>query len=112
MTGVNVTRTVGEMVFVNCAKDHQFFSQDKWDSNSTDNTLSARCKPNKHFDVPASSLMPKCQAKCAGVKPLPDASFKLELDTSKSSATNEVWQGGKIYYKCKDRLDGLKVRYY
>jgi hypothetical protein len=86
-----------------------YLTKDMWDQNETDNTLTARCKPNKKFDVPSPAYMPKCQAKCTAVKPVPPASYKLELDTSKSNNDVPVWQGGKIYYKCKDRLDGLKV---
>ena len=36
-----------------------------WDTNDTDNTLTAICKPNKLYDIPPGTDMPrlKCEAR-------------------------------------------------
>lgn len=46
VTGVDVRRKVGETVTVKCKEDFQLFTMDKWDSNSTDNTLNIICAPS------------------------------------------------------------------
>ena len=61
----------------------------------------------------------KCEARCSAQKPVPPASYKLELDYTKSyyendwgnAGTEEVQQGGKIFYKCKDPKDGIAHNY-
>ena len=93
----------------------------RWDTNATDNTLTAICKSDKLFDLPPGTDMPtlRCEARCSAVKPVPPASYGLELDYTKSyyendwgaTDTEEVRQGGKIIYKCKNPKDGIAWNY-
>ena len=104
VTGAETERAVGETVTVNCAEDHQIFTRDLWDDDESDNTLTFTCKPDKDFDVPPTSELPYCWAKCPAQKPQPAAGDGLVLDTNRTSETEEVWQGEEIWYKYVDFL--------
>ena len=43
--GVNETHMVGEAVRIRCDSEDRYLTRDEWDSNSTDGTLTAVCKP-------------------------------------------------------------------
>ena len=57
--------------------------------------------------------------RCSADKPVPPASYGLELDYTRSyfanqwnkADTEEVRQGGKIYYKCKDPKHGIAYNF-
>lgn len=109
VTGNEDPVEVGQSVNVECAVDIQLFTDDRWDTDPDDNVLTIMCKPNKFFDVPLASTMPQCLATCAAAKPTPPAEAKLEIDPVKTSLTEAVWQGDKIYYRCTAAEDGLAV---
>jgi len=100
--------SVGGSVVVKCKETWQLFFEDKWDADPTDNRLTIICKPDSKFNVPIVKL-PPCWAKCDKNKPAPLPADKLALNTNLTSATDYVWQGEKIWYKCTDSGDGLEV---
>ena len=96
----------------------------RWDTNATDNTLTAICKSDKLFDLPPGGVdgtaSLRCEARCSATKPVPPADYNLELDYTKSYYENDwgraahgerVMQGSKIFYKCKNAKDGVAHNY-
>ena len=50
----------------------------------------------RQFDVPKSTDIPQCLARCKADKPPPGASTKLQLNTDKTDE-GEIWQGNVIW---------------
>ena len=71
-----------------------FITSFRWDTNDTDNTLTAICKSDKLFDLPPGTAMPtlRCEARCSAQKPVPPASYGLELGwVHQSSLLEIIW---------------------
>ncbi len=105
---LDVPRKVGETLAVTCKDDWKLFTMDQWDSDPDDNQLTLMCKPDERFDVPQSSELPKCLARCSATKPQPRSSDRLILDTDKTP-DGETWELELIWYKCENSEDGLEV---